>query len=659
MNIYESVDSRLTEIDNIVDYKLVDKINPDISTLLIILDKYIISTMDIYTIISRLVKDITPSMGSSMPLGNELKDICNTMCKDIKDDKLKESLLTLELNVGNNTKKYFKLIFINFDNKLESVYIALNTTSKTPDITTTNILKLKKNIYTHMEELRLLGSHIYHSMKKNNIYQCNMIDITSKTYLKYLNSNSFFDDKNNSVLSYTSFVNACLPIFEGFCLSKYSLNELKDDTVYNKHKTSRFNNDIVFSGGSGIKTKKTLINTTKPKPNTKLNTKLNVKLHPSTSIKKPTSPKNNYYINIVNLSTLNTKDINILYTPVIYSKLNKDLDTLLIKIKSIYFARDIINLPSNKTGSQSVINTVKHFIARNKLPINVTVYEPKECLKKGLKLLYSVGQGAEPENQSRLLILEYYGDSGKKDTKGYLLVGKGVTMDTGGVSLKPYDHIPEMKSDIAGACSVISGICGLARIGVKKNIVAMVPLSENTIGHKSTIPGDVIKAYNGLNVEIIDTDAEGRLIMADTLSYGCELYPKYNIIELSTLTGEVEKLSCGRFSIAIGINYDTDAIAKFVNVGEYNGERVIMMPFITGFDDELKSDIADIRNVSKNCKGQLYPSTAFLSYFIKDNSKYLHIDIGGTAFTDNKKYKYDYYESSGVGVKLLIDYLSI
>jgi leucyl aminopeptidase len=185
----------------------------------------------------------------------------------------------------------------------------------------------------------------------------------------------------------------------------------------------------------------------------------------------------------------------------------------------------------------------------------------------------------------------------------------------------------------------------------------MIPLAENNIGNTSTVPGDVIKAYNGLNVEIVDTDAEGRLMLADTLSYGCKLYPKFKIIEFSTLTGEVEAFSCGKFSMAIGINYNNNEINKFVNIGEFNGERVIVLPFISGFDDELKSDIADIRNICKKCKGQLYPSTTFLSYFINNNTKYLHIDIAGTAFNDNKKYTYEHYESSGVGVKLIIDYL--
>ena len=146
--------------------------------------------------------------------------------------------------------------------------------------------------------------------------------------------------------------------------------------------------------------------------------------------------------------------------------------------------------------------------------------------------------------------------------------------------------------------------------------------------------------------------------MADTLSYGIEKFPKYKIIELSTLTGEVEDFSCKKFNMGIGINWKDDELQSIVNHGEMNGERLVLLPFISGFDDELKSEVADIRNVCKDCKGQLYPSTTFLSYFIKDNTKYLHIDIAGTAFKDNKNYAYEEYEATGSGIKLLVDYIS-
>ena len=624
MKIYESVNNRITEINHIVDYNITKDINKTISTILIITDKHYLKTITLDKILINVIKDINPRYG----LPESIKKICKTITNDIKDDNIKESLLTIELN----KESVYKFIFINSNNILEDVYLNIPSKELTKKIDS-NILKLNKTIYTHMESYRSLGSHIYHSMKKNNIYQCNIIDLTSKEYYLYLKKNNFFTSRNKNLINPLDFLNVSLPIIDGFCLSKYSLNEVKSETIYSKTKTNRFSNNIVKSGGSKTKKKSSLT------PNIE--------------------SKNNYFINIVNINSLNNINIQKLYTPIVYKNIIESLDKILIKIKSIYFARDIVNLPSNKTGSLSIINTVKHFISRNNLPIKIKVLDPKDCLKLGLKLLYSVGQGAEPENQSRLLILEYYGDIKKKNNDGYLLVGKGITMDTGGISIKKYNQIPEMKSDVAGACSVISGICGLSRMGIKKNIIGMIPLAENTVGHKSTIPGDVIKSHKGLNVEIIDTDAEGRLVMADTLSYGCKLYPKYKIIEFSTLTGEVENLSCGRFSTAIGINYDNNELNKFVSVGEYNGERVLMMPFITGFDDELKSDIGDIRNVSRNCKGQLYPSTTFLSYFINDDSKYLHVDIGGTAFTDNKKYKYEHYESTGVGVKLLIDFIAL
>lgn len=641
MKIYESTDNRLVEINHIVDYNVSLNIKKNIDTILIITDKYYINKQNL-NVISSILNNILKNININNSVPKALVNICNQIEKDFKNDKLKESILTLEIKSENNVKKYYKFIFININNILESVYIKESTSKNIKQYILTH--KLKKNIFVFMEELRSLGSHIFNSMKKNNIYQCNIIDFTSKEYLQFLTLNKFFTSRDNKTINKLSFINVCLPIFEGFCLSKYSYKELKREDKYSTLKTtSRFSNNVVKIGG---KTKK--------------------RVKHSINRNNTTTSHNNYYLNVVQNNKITRSKQS--KTLSISSKvLLKELDTILIKVKSIYFARDIVNIPSNKSGSLSIINTVKDFIARNKLPLTVKVLEPKECLKLGMKLLYSVGQGAEPENQSRLLILEYNGSTNKynkhnkhnKNTDGYLLVGKGITMDTGGISIKRGKHIPEMKSDVAGGASVISAMCGISRIGIKKNIVAMIPLSENTVGHKSTIPGDVLRAYNGLNVEIVDTDAEGRLVMADTLSYGCEKYPSYKIIELSTLTGEVEHMSCGKFSMAIGINYDNKEINQFVNVGEFNGERIVVMPFISGFDDELKSNIADIRNVARDCKGQLYPSTTFLSYFIGDNTKYFHIDIGGTAFTDNKKYKYDNYESSGVGVKLLIDYLML
>ena len=648
-HIYNSTNERLIEIDNIVDYNYSQNFKCDIKSIVILLDKYILKNDKLQLILQKVVTKLSKK--------NILNENINKICKDIEIDiinnKITESILTLELFCSdkiNNNKGVYKIIFMNVKNILEDTYIQ----HKNSKLLTH---KLLKNSFEYFEYCRELGSNIYKSMKKNNIYQCNIVNNCSSKVYNYLDKNNvFIKMKFTNPLYYK---NIELLLFEGFCLSKYELNELKTHSYKETKETSRFGNNVLKLMGGGNK-----------KSITKLN-KLNNSASPS---------KNNYYLNFISMNN----------NPKLIQKINNELTNLLIKCKSIYLARDIINIPSNHKNSTNIITTIKHFISRNKLNIKVTVFEPDELLKKGMNLMYSVGQGSKKYKQSRLLILEYYGHkSNNKNTKSFnknnksdkfknlkksttsdtsdisntsdnniLLVGKGVTMDTGGIDLKPGKYIPEMKSDLAGACSVISSICACARMKINKNIVGLIPLAENAIGRKSTISGDVIKAYNGLNVEIINTDAEGRLLMADALSYGVEKYPKYKIIELSTLTGEVESFSCSRFSMGIGINWEQHELQKLVNQCEMNGERLVLLPFVSGFDDELKSDIADIRNVARDCKGQLYPSTTFLSYFINDDTKYLHIDIGGTAYKDNKKYKYEQYEGSGVGIKLLIDYLT-
>lgn len=683
LQIYNSPNNRLIEIDNIVDYNYTNTINYDIPTIVILIDKYSTTPKD--TLDKQIIK-IIKSIHKSNKLSQEAKNIITEIEKDIKQNNITESILTLELNsnkITNNnqktnqhTKQIYKFIFMNVKNILEDILHENNTkTTKNPNLKVKNNLdeltyKILKNSFEYFEYLRELGSHIYKSMKKNNIYQCNIINLCSRTVYHHLDSSRIF--KQEKYLNPMYYSNNEVLILEGFALSKYELNELKTSNIKEQYTTSRFNNEnFKMDILTNIKPRR-LNNKQKHLGGVIDKSKTKKKQHkiPTTTLHH-NKPKTNYYLNFVNLELLtknisnsvkshtNSGGLKSTEKPLnIITKVLKEMDNIMINVKSIYLCRDIINLPSNRTGSQSIINTITHFIARNKLPIKLTVLEPEELLKKGMRLLYSVGQGAEKENQSRMLIMEYYGLPKQKETNGHLLIGKGITMDTGGISLKSPKDIPPMKDDVSGAASVISSICSSARMGLKCNIVGLIPLSENTTGHKSTIPGDVIKAYNGLKVEIIDTDAEGRLILADTLSYGCETYPAYKIIELSTLTGEAFNLSCARFNIVIGINWLNKDIQDIVNLGEMNGERVVNLPFIKGFDDELQSEIGDIRNVSRGCKGQIYPSTTFLSYFIGDNSKYLHIDVGASS-KDNKKYRYMNYEGTGVGVKLLTDYLAM
>lgn len=641
--IYNSADSRLVEINNIVDYNYTNTVKCDIKTIAILVDK---KSFTKKKPLSQTLDQICKKLSSKNILTSEVKKTCLDIEKDIIDDKFEESVLTIELLCGS-VKSMYKIIFMNVKNVLLDILDTFKT-EKQSELTNDKLaLKLMRNSYEFFEYYRELGSIIFNAMKKNNIYQCNIINKCSTSVYDFLQSIRFFS-KHKQLNEYY-YSNPEILLLEGFCLSKYELNELKSDDKESKE-TKRFGDNVyklnVKGGGKKTVKKRNLHNTTSKTKTHKVVEKTNNHSHKQSST--PTSE--NYYLQFINLDEVSTsKKIKII---------KNEMDNIMIKCKSIYFTRDIINLPPNKATSTNIINTVIHFIARNKLPIKSTILEPSELKAKGLNLLYSVGQGSIPERQSRLLILEYMPKkSSKSQSDNILLIGKGITVDTGGYNLKPGEDIPEMKSDLSGACSVLSSIMACARMGIKKNIVAMLPFAENAIGNKATVSGDVIKAYNGLNVEIIDTDAEGRLIMADTLSYGIEKYPDYSIIELSTLTGEVASFSCTKFNMGIGINWEQVELQRIVNHGEMNGERLVLVPFISGLDDELKSEVADIRNTPKDCQGQLYPSTTFLSYFINDDTKYLHIDIAGTAFKDEKSYQYEEYEASGSGIKLLVDYI--
>ena len=354
------------------------------------------------------------------------------------------------------------------------------------------------------------------------------------------------------------------------------------------------------------------------------------------------------------------------------TKLKDYIDNLLITIKSVYLCRDLVNEPSNVLTPKTFCDFTESFINKHKLPIKIKIFEPEELKKNNMNLLHSVGQGSTKDKQSRLIILEYYGfnksskdkstkDKSSKDkkinpNKNIVLIGKGVTHDTGGLSIKG-SSMAEMKTDMAGGAIVLSTILACAQLKTKHNIICMIPLAENSIGNKATIPSHVITGYGGISVEIKNTDAEGRLLMADCLSYACKHYKKYQLLDIATLTGSQGRLSCQKFSTAVQVN-SFKLTNKLIKSGELVGERIVPLPYINDFTKEIKSDIADIKNVSSSCRGGLYPSSIFLSKFIKENSRWIHIDIGANEFKLKTKYPYKNQEASGLGVKLLLSILN-
>jgi leucyl aminopeptidase len=280
---------------------------------------------------------------------------------------------------------------------------------------------------------------------------------------------------------------------------------------------------------------------------------------------------------------------------------------------------------------------------------SVKVYDEKQCEELSLKALLAVSKGSV-ENPARFVIMEY---SHPEANKKVGLIGKGVTFDTGGVSLKPGDNMNYMKSDMGGAAAVIGTLEMAAKLGLKVNIVGAVALTENCIDSLAIKPGDVIGSYLGKTIEVINTDAEGRLILADALAYVKKNHQPDAMIDLATLTGNCIQ-ALGYAAAALLSNND-DLAQSIINSGQTTGEKVWRMPLWDDYKDMMKSDVADIKNLSSAPIAGAITAAKFLEEFIDGHTSWAHLDIAGVAFGDSE---YGSMKSStGYGVKLLVNWL--
>ena len=339
------------------------------------------------------------------------------------------------------------------------------------------------------------------------------------------------------------------------------------------------------------------------------------------------------------------------------------LQKLLNQIKSVFLTRDLINEPANATKINLFITTVKNYIKANNIPIKLKVLDKDDLEKLKMGLILGVGKASLKENEPKIMILEYDGvdSKNKKNTKDkknspeYVLLGKGITFDTGGTNLKRGRSLIEMKTDMSGAAVVASFLLGYAMNKGSKNIYAMCPLVENNIGSGAIKPSDVLTSYSGKTVEITNTDAEGRLILADVLSYVSTKYPKSTIIDFATLTGQQEQLSCKMFSNILSSNSESE-VKTLIKKGKHINEALVELPMMDKHLSKLKSYVADIRNASFSCNADIIMSSLFMKQFINKNTKWIHIDIAGQSYKTDDIIKYASPEASGVGVRLLFAY---
>ncbi|HQC51022.1 MAG TPA: leucyl aminopeptidase family protein, partial [bacterium] len=307
-------------------------------------------------------------------------------------------------------------------------------------------------------------------------------------------------------------------------------------------------------------------------------------------------------------------------------KFKKALDFGAALAEATVRARDMINTPANYMTPSHLIVEAKR-IAKT-AGLSCTVYDKKRMADEKMECILSVAKGSE--EPPALIILEYCPK--KKPKKHVVLVGKGVTFDAGGISLKPPQGMPTMKDDMAGAAAVIAAMSTIGNFKPGIKVTAIIPAVENLPDGKALKPGDIIRAKNGKTIEIITTDAEGRLILADALVLASEMKPSA-IVDLATLTGGA-LYCCGElYSLIMG--NDERLIAKMMAAAKSSGEPMWQLPMVEEYKKGYTSGIADLKNSGKS-KAQTIMGAIFLREFVDEKIPWAHIDIAASSWTEEK-----------------------
>ncbi len=327
---------------------------------------------------------------------------------------------------------------------------------------------------------------------------------------------------------------------------------------------------------------------------------------------------------------------------------NKDIDlTETIELaNSVNTARDLVNEPSNVLYPETLAESALSL--GEKYGFEVEVLNKKDIKKLKMECFLKVGEGSDKE--PKLIILRYHGN--KKDKNKIGLIGKGVTFDSGGLSLKPSDSMIEMKSDMAGAAAVISAVCTASKMKIKKNIIGVIPACENMINGSSYKLGDIIKSMNGKTVEIHNTDAEGRLTIIDAVTYAIRREKVTHILDIATLTGAC-MVALGTDITGVVTN-DGNMLKVLKKASEISGELIWELPNHSTYKESLKSPNADLKNVGTRWGGAIIAGQ-FIEEFV-EKLPWLHLDIAGPAFIESKS-KFGSAGGTGAGTRLLYEFI--
>lgn len=330
-----------------------------------------------------------------------------------------------------------------------------------------------------------------------------------------------------------------------------------------------------------------------------------------------------------------------------FSISKKELQLLSIVCEATMLARDLVNEPLSYLTAEQLSQDIEAIGKKAKFKVEVFNKAKIKSLKMGGLLAVNLGS----PNPPTFNILEWQPkNAGNK--KPLILVGKGVVFDTGGLSLKPTPNSMDlMKSDMSGAAAVVGAMYAIAKAKLPVHVIGLIPATENRPGGNAYVPGDVIKMHNGMTVEILNTDAEGRIILADTLSYAQKYKPEL-VIDAATLTGAAA-MAIGPEGIVCMGNADDKTKKQLVESGHAVHERLVEFPLWEEYENYIKSDIADVKNI-----GGPYAGAITAGIFLKNFTDYpwLHLDIAGTAFLA-KDDGYRLKNGTGVGVRLLFDFI--
>ena len=325
-------------------------------------------------------------------------------------------------------------------------------------------------------------------------------------------------------------------------------------------------------------------------------------------------------------------------------KLNKKNNE---KLKSINFLKELVSEPSNIIYPDSFAKRTEKQI--NKSSVGIKTLDQRKLKKIGLNCLLAVSQGSARQPR----VMEFYKKNSSKNVD-ILFVGKGVCFDSGGISIKPSAGMEEMKWDMGGAAVTVAIIKYLSEIKTNFSYAGIVGLVENMPSGTAYKPGDIIKSYKGINVEVLNTDAEGRLVLADIITYGCEVYKPKIVIDFATLTGAI--------MVALGQHYagmfsnDDELSDTLYKSGIETNEKVWRMPLHNDFDKELNSPFVDLKNIGAGRYGGSVTAAQFLQRFVPPKTKWAHLDIAGTTWKNSG----DILNSKGAtgfGLTLIADFI--